>query len=274
MIKRLQKLKSARGFTMIELVVVIAIIAVLAATVLVSTNTTTKRIEEANSTAKDFYLALQLEFTNLQLYDGPVTMTLAQVYSNTSPFEITSLTDAKYGGIKYYPFAGGNYPFYNAAGNCPASPEEHLKDRPKTVTLYMCFYVKNDQLQNVIWANTPTDLMLLTPESTGAPSSELEAVFENELADRLSYKDGYYYALVRYDAPVSTPAGLPSDSAYRSNPVKVMWTAYCNHKLDMSVKFKSQGVLDNGYVCGVCKTTGYEPLNRTGTELFTFAPTP
>ncbi len=275
MIKRLQKLKSARGFTMIELIVVIALLAVLVASILVSTNTTSKRIEEANSTATDFYSALQTEFTNLQMFDGPITMTLAKVYSNSTPFSIGSLNTSNYGGIKYYPFVGGNYPFDNTVGsNCPASPDEHLADKPKDTKLYLCFYVDNDQLQNVTWANTPTDLLALNAESTSDASSELEAVLENEMAERMSYKDGYYYAYIYYDAPDGVGVDPPSSADYKAAPVKVLWTAFCNNKLDASAKFKSQGILESGRVCGVCKTQGYEPINRIGSELFNFTPTP
>lgn len=81
MIHTLQRLKAKRGFTMIELIVVVGIIAVMLATVLVGTNNRQNRISSANSAAKDFYSALQTEFTNFQMFDGPLTMTLDGVYS-------------------------------------------------------------------------------------------------------------------------------------------------------------------------------------------------
>lgn len=277
MIKRLQKLRSARGFTVIELVVVIAILAILVATVFVSANTTTKRIEEANSTATDFYSALQTEFTNLQMFDGPITMTLSKIYTtkadSADPLKISLLSDTKYGGIKYYPFAGGNYPFNNSvAADLPATPEAHLQDKPKTADLYLCFYVRNDQLQNITWANTASALLALDADASGDATSELEAVLEHEMGDRMSYKSGYYYAYIHYTAPAASTMVMTSDGDYKVSPVKVMWTAYCTNELDISAKFKSQGILESGRVCGVCKTLGYEPLNRTGTELFAFAP--
>lgn len=281
MIKRLQKLRSARGFTMIELIVVIAILAILIATVFVSANTTQKRIEEANSTATDFYSAIQTEFTNLQMFDGPITMTLSKVYStkpdSSDALKISALSSSKYGGIKYYPFAGGNYLFdHTAVGdrytNAATALENHLKDTPKTADLYLCFYVRNDQLTNITWANTASALLALDADASGDATSELEAVLEHEMGDRMSYKSGYYYAYIHYDAPAASPTAMPSDGEYKVRPVKVMWTAYSANELELTSKFKSQGLLENGRICGVCKTDGYETLNVTGTSLFTFAP--
>lgn len=273
MIKRLHKLKSARGFTMVELVIVLAILGVLIGTVLAGANTTTKRIKEAESTATDFYSALQLEFTNLQMYDGPVTMTLSKIYTSPGATGIGLLTDSKYGGLKYYPYASGNYPFDNSdTGNVPTAPAEQLEDKPKTADLYLCFYVDGNRLQNVTWANTLADLLALDP-ATGDGGSELEAVFEREMANRMSYKTGYYYARVHYDAPAAVDpiTGAPSSGDYRTSPVKVLWTSYCNIPMSAtdssSTTFRSVGMLDNGHVCGVCKTEGYEAINRTGSNL-------
>lgn len=283
MIKRLHKLRSARGFTMVEMVIVLAVLAVLVGTVFAGANTTNKRIKEAESTATDFYSALQLEFTNLQMYDGPVTMTLSKIYTTptTEPEpNISSLGNSKYGGIKYYPYASGNYPFDISKGTptdkaaiTHESPlKEQLDDTPKTADLYLCFFVSGNQLQNVTWANTLADLLAQNPV-TGDGGSELEAVFEREMANRMSYKSGYYYARVHYDAPtaVDPTAGAPSSSDYRTSPVKVLWTAYVNIPMSASdtssTTFRSVGMLDNGHVCGVCKTEGYEAINRTGSNL-------
>ena len=55
MLKKLYKLKANRGFTIVELVVVVAIIAILTGTIIGGTNTQRKKILAANDTARDFY---------------------------------------------------------------------------------------------------------------------------------------------------------------------------------------------------------------------------
>lgn len=258
---------------MIELVVVLLILGVLIGTVLAGMNTTTKRIKEAESTATDFYSALQLEFTNLQMYDGPITMKLSNIYTTAGATGIGLLSDAKYGGLKYYPYASGNYLFDNSdSDNIPNTPAEQLNDKPKTADLYLCFFVSGDRLQNVTWANTLADLLAQDP-ATGDGGSELEAIFEREMPSRMSYRSGYYYARVHYDAPAAVDpiSGEPTSSDYKTSPVKVLWTSFSNVPFDASdsssTTFRSVGMLDNGHVCGVCKTEGYETINITGANL-------
>ena len=78
MIQRLHKLKSKRGYTMLELIIVIAIIAIMTGTITANTSTRVNRIREANSTAMYFYTTIQTEFTRFQMFDGPLTMSLSK----------------------------------------------------------------------------------------------------------------------------------------------------------------------------------------------------
>lgn len=264
MIHKLQRLKSKRGFTILELVVVIAIIAVMVASVLVSGNSRQSRINSANTAAYNFYSALQTEFTNFQMFDGPLTMTLNDVYAGKKS-GISGISDihanSEYGGIKYYPEAGGNYPYAGVT----ATGETHLNGTPKTAELYLEFRVTNGNIK-VWWANTMNALI-----SAGAPAnSELSAVLEQEMARRIEYNDGYYYAKVSYTLPTSSTSGF-SKYDYRATSVKVDWTAYTKKQMkatdSATYRFKSQNLLFNGQVCGVCAGNG-SSLGTTGTTLY------
>lgn len=264
MIHKLQRLKSKRGFTMLELVVVIAIIAVMVASVLVSGNSRQSRINSANTAAYNFYSALQTEFTNFQMFDGPLTMTLNSKYSEFTSDVDNLLNGAAwktYGGIKYYPAVGGNYPFAFAE-----EAEPHLTGTPKNAEIYLEFQASNGNIR-VWWAKTMNDLI----SGGGAPdTSELSAVLEQEMKDRINYNDGYYYAKVSYKAPTGVEL---SRYDYRAVSVKVDWTAYTNKQMkaadSATYRFKSQNILFNGQVCGVCAGNG-SSLGTTGT---TFVPT-
>lgn len=267
MIHKLQRLKSKRGFTMLELVVVIAIIGIMLAAVLVGGNNRQSRINSANSSASDFYSALQTEFTNFQMFDGPLTMSLNDAYAGKVA-GITKIADiganSQYGGIKYYPAAGGNYPY---AGNTLAA-ETHRDGTPKAAELYLEFHAVNGRI-TVSWANSMSDLI----NSNAAPAnSELGAVLKQEMEDRIEYSDGYYYAKVSYALPSMAGIANPTKYDYRCNSVKVDWTAYTKKRMtatnSATYMFKSQNLLSNGQVCGVCAGGGLT-LGTTGTSFLT-----
>lgn len=214
MIRTIQRLKAKRGFTVIELVVVIAIIAIMVSTVLVGTNNRQKRINSANSAAADFYSALQTEFINFQMFDGPLTMSLDGVYSANRDNISVIGANSPNGGVKYYPAAGGNYPYAGAAVG-----ETHLDGTPKAAELYLEFRVSGSNFK-VWWANTMDALIGASAPAT----SELGAVLEQEMKDRIEYSDGYYYAEVSYIPPTAGGVSAPTKYDYRAASVKVKWT--------------------------------------------------
>lgn len=73
MIKYLQRLKGRKGFTLVELVVVIGIAAVLMTVILVgSLNGNTEEIMSANASAESFFTASQLTLTRAQLTERSI----------------------------------------------------------------------------------------------------------------------------------------------------------------------------------------------------------
>lgn len=73
MIKHLHRLKGRKGFTLVELVVVIGIAAVLMAVILVgSLNGNTEDVLSANSNAESFFTASQLALTRAQLTERSI----------------------------------------------------------------------------------------------------------------------------------------------------------------------------------------------------------
>lgn len=269
MIRRLQTLKAKRGFTMIELVIVIAIIGIMASTIFVSSNTRRDRIKSANSAAADFYSVIQSEFTSFQMYDGPLTMTLSKQYLS-DPSALAD--DERFGGVKYFPSVGGNYPFLME--NAPEDVEEHRSEYPSSALLSVEVRVLNGKVRYVEWANETDDLFKGSAGSKKADSkTELSAVLEQGLKNKADdLRDGYYYAKLLYGAP--SGVGLTA-SDYKTRSTYVVWAAFTENRItgDASTySFKTQNVTEAGRVIGVSSTSAtLSPMGTPGTNLVTTA---
>lgn len=261
MIGRLQRLKAKRGFSMVELIIVIAIIAIMSATALAGSSNRREKIIEANAAADDFYVALQAEFTNFQMFDGPLTMTLNKQYKNLETVQANN----EFCGVKWFPAAGGNYPYEGYE-----TGDDHQTSMPRDAALYVEMYAFGGTLRRVNYANDLNALIMMQ-SSSGNETAELCAVLLQEMKGRLEYRDGYYYARISYKAP-----GIPADPSqplslfdYRSLPVTVDWTAYCSKEVVNSDEvFQSQNLLSDNGVCGVHATGGYQALGTTGTSFY------
>lgn len=259
MIKRLQRLKAKRGFTLIELIVVIAVLGVLIGTLLFGTDGKREKIAEANTTASDFYSTLQAEFTNFQMFDGPLTITLQKAYKEDKAIG----ANGKLGGVKYYPAVGGNYPY--SGGKLAGDTFDTAK--PLAAELYVEFQTLGSTLRRVNYASDIDTLLEMTGD--GNKDAQICMVLQQEMKERMHYRDGYYYAKISYTPPGLSPSGL-TKADYRDVSVKVDWVAFCNKEITDNTdtsSFKQQNILNSGTVCGVHTTAAYPDLGTTGTSI-------
>lgn len=263
MIERLQRLKAKKGFTIIELVVVIAIMGVLMAIVFPMLSNKKARKDEANSAARDFYAAVQSAMTKYSMYEGALS----------PQFQL----NPKLGDMYYYEKLGGNYPYQK--GTEPG-------DIPYTASMYIEFATKNGAITEVYtYVATGTDagyangqgLYELCKRSADCKDTEFGRLLKEAIEDRINYQDGFYYAKVNYKQVLTgtIPAKMEAET------VKVQYTAYGRTRLpdaggsftafqNDNMYFGDDYVLNSGEVMGVftsVNTTTKSLMGLAGTTL-------
>lgn len=241
MIRLPQKSKAKRGFTLIEMIVVIAIIAVLAAVILPSMNIRNSLKKEAESNAKNFYVVAQNIFTKYSLYEAPLTIKLKNDLKDKKAEDF----------IQYYPAFGGNFP-YNYD---PTNKSFDTTSKPAAADVYVEVKIIDNRITETIVDNSWENIL-----KRDTKTSELASVFQTELDASTTMPDGYYYAKVSY-APAND--GTAVGSTYVLGTVKVAWAAYRESELpkltgaysnykDTVLNFKNDSILSDDSICGVC----------------------
>ncbi len=256
-------MKARKGFTIVELIVVIAIIAVMMGIVFASLTSKDARVSEANSAARDFYTTLQSIMTKFSLYEGP----LSPEYQ----------ADPNLGEMRYYEKMGGNYPFRKGST---------ALDMPTTASLYVTFMTKNNEINRVVtYAIEGSDTGYADGvglyQMVNADSTHLNTVFgrllKDEMAKRMNYRDGYYYAKITYKSILT--GTIPS--RMEAETVKVEYTGYSREPLqpgdadfatfkNNQMYFGDNYVLVNRNIFGVCapyNTTTKTLMGTAGTTL-------
>lgn len=266
MIRFLQRQRAKRGFTIIELIVVIAIIAILMAVILPNITGERERINAANSAARDFYAAIQTTMSKYSTYDGQ----LSPAYSANNNL----------GVVRYYPLMGGNYPYDASYDHANTD-----NDNPAVASMYIMVHARNDRIQDVgvvtrAKANVSADpgIYTLLQRNAADRSTEFGRLLTREINDRLVFKDGWYYARVDFNYTISA-FGVAEN--IKLHTVKVAYTAYSRYELskasgsytsfvDSALTFGNDYKLNTGEICGTCAvwdSTSNTRIGMAGTRL-------
>lgn len=242
MIRYLQRLKAKKGFTIIELIVVIAIIAILTAVILANVGTEREKIQAANAAAQDFYSTVQYSFTKYMKYEADLSLEIANENKTILPADLI---------IKYVRELNGNYPVN------------------KTTVIKM--YVDKSQIQYVQAYKSVKSMLADT--STSCKTKFDELLMNDFDTLMVSNVDGYYYALVTFQGVGTPPTAAPVKvhSAYYSPQAFVELTGdETAYRVD-NLTFDGNNILSNGSICGVCSSAKYTvsgnsmPLGSDGT---------
>ena len=252
MIKYLQSLKRKKGFTLIELIIVIAIIAVLTAIILPSLMSNKGDISAANTYAEEFYTVTQMLFSKYTKFENHLSTGLKN--------EADTVDDS----IKFK--AGDTRLFaYNEKlmGNYP------LGDR-----LFIEMFVKNG-IQYVHVQDTLPELIIDARNTTGLTAFEQQLMADID-ASSSGWGDGVYYALIQK----STAAITNNEYALS---VKVHSAYFTKYRFDMTISdtaayreanllFIDNNILPNKEIMGVFsdkKATATSSPNAAGAYLGT-----
>lgn len=212
MIKQLQKLKAKKGFTLLELIIVIAIIGVLVTMIIVGLDTDKAVKDSANTYSRDVYNAAQSIFTKYSLYEAPLSLQL-----KAQGAEAESDSTKEYDEfVRFYKKAGGNFP-------CKPSTINPT-DMPDDTDLFIELVTKDGIITEVNAENT-FEALLKRTSTKGAVFGE---IFKNDIASRVEIHEGYYYMQVSYEKPADIAPGKPAEYV---NTVKVMFVSYSKNRL-------------------------------------------
>lgn len=214
-------MKAKKGFTIIELIVVIAIIAVLTGIILSMSNNKSEKIQAANGYARDFYSTVQYSFTKYMKYEAELSIAIK---NDTASANI----------IAYNKNLNGNF--------------------PKNKYTYIDMYIKNNQ---IVYVRAMSSLKALLQETSDNCITAFDELLKNDFDTLMETSvDGHFFALVEYDdagLTSTTGASVKVHSAYYTaqDLLTVVDGAEDDYRTD-NLRFNDNNILANGNICGVC----------------------
>jgi prepilin-type N-terminal cleavage/methylation domain-containing protein len=227
-------MRAKKGFTLVELIVVIAMIAVLAAIILPNISSDKSRIQAANIAARDFYSSVQYCFTKYMKYEAELSIEIAK-----------DTESQKY--ITYQRKLNGNYPTGDYT--------------------YVEMRVEQNLIKYVHVRKSLSELLLDTSE---ASDTAFERLLANDIDNVLETStDGYYFAVIEYKDTSTVlsdaTATVKVQSAFYSQWDIAPVTGETNTFREENLLFIEDNILANGNICGSCTSAKDVNNRRVGT---------
>lgn len=250
MIRYLHRLRGKKGFTMAELIIVIAIMGVLMAMILPMFSSDDAEKQAAETYASDFYASLQYNMTRYQLTEYHLTPQLQEL------------------GLQYEDGDSVQpYIYFN-------------KTLGRNVFTMEYLYIEVSYNKGIEYVKIAPNLMALVSDTTTTTSDHpFEKLLENDLEDVMNAADkGHYYAVVRYDYEDPTPSSPNSGDEVGFGDLKVMTAHYCQEALPSTAagNYKTENLiftdfseLKCGIICGTCSSDDGNPDPATTTYVGT-----
>ncbi len=224
-------MKRKKGFTMAELIIVIAIIGVLTAMVLPIFSTNDTELKSSNVYAADFFASLQYNFTRYQLTEHHVSPKMSEATEQT----------------------------YMAYDN------KRLGNYLKASYIFIEAYYENG-LQYVKVGSTLRDVLESADTSS---NTELERILQEDLNEVINEANtGYYYAIVHYDIYDTKSYGSgATTSVFNYGNIKVLSAHYCRQQIAVtsSLVFTDYSIMD-GMIVGTCSGDANADGNYVGNK--------
>ena len=224
MLKRFKK----AGFTIVELVVVIAIIAVLTAVIAPGLNTGEANRDAAASAAGDFYAATQNLFTKYSKFEAPLSAAMKS--------EETIM--------KYYAGFGGNY---------PVDKYLFLHVETKSGNVVSC--------EVTVASDTKTAITKVLDKESTTLNTAFGKTFSDNLEPLIELKNGHYYALVEFvnnssilATPMVTSTVRVMCTGYTENQLPPVGSAVYTDYVAEYMTFMESNRLANHQIFGVCSS--------------------
>ncbi len=240
MIEYLQKLKAKKGFTMMELIVVIAIIGVLIAMVIPAFNNDDAKRRAADTYASDFYASLQYCLTRYQKTDYHITPDLAKALEDYTNDPVGKPKPY----IQYDKNLGQN------VLTMPTGETEY------NLYVEVCY---DRGIRYVKFADSFEALLTdISTTSDLAAEKQLQADLEGIINEA---DEGYYYAVVNFD---STYNNFKVLSAHYIDTELPDYNSSLSSDFRDGLMFTDWSELKNGIICCTCSTDQNATGNYVG----------
>lgn len=226
-----------KGFSLLELIVVIAIIGVLLGMIVPTLSSRDANKNESITVARDFYSAVQNLFSKYSKYEDYI------YYGQKDEAAGDKIMD-------YFKQLGGNYPV------------------KKYVGIAMCVRKSKIEYVNAVTDNNALLCeMRLYQQSGVSDTTNFEKMFAKDIEPLFLQRDGIYYAYVTFENNEDKLNKLPN-----TNTVKVIATGYCPTELppcgtdydafrNNYLFLTENGMNANGDYLGVCSSVKDTVLN-------------